>query len=283
MKKFLMPFFLLGALSVGFTSCGSDDDDDTPVVAFAKVSYSVNGEESPKEITLKRGTISSKEGTVGTDDMIKLSLSTGDNSKIKKVQITVNNSYEYNVPVVDELGQVFDDKFVYETPSTEKKINFVGVYGKYTIKVTTDKGTYNVISLNVVNDKENSTYNGAGSTSNRYLCNKQTVVLDASGKTHSKSFNTNALIALTYNATKEGGVEDYNFGNASIRAISENDYENLQGSKGDFYLTADSYKDFGKPSISEKTEYFVYKCGEIYYLIHILKLDGNTIKFDIQY
>ena len=286
MKKFLMPLFLLASLSVGFTSCSDDDDDnnDTPVIALAKISLTANGEESPKEITLKRGTVYQKEGKVGVDDQLTLNLKATDGSKIKKVQITINNSYEYNATAVDANDNVYNDKFTYETPSTEKKITLVGVYGKYTIKVTTDKGTIWSQNLEVVNEKGNSPYSGSGSSSNRYLSNKQTFILDASGKQYAKKFSTNALTALTYNVSNEGGVKDFTFGTAKLHAITEEDYENYQGSKGDFYLQAEGLGDYGKPSISkEKTEYLVYKAGSYYYLIHILEMDGDIIKFDIQY
>lgn len=278
MKKFLMPFFLLGALSVGFTSCGSDDDDDAPAVVFANIGYTVNGEESAKEITLAKGTILGSEGTSGEDDIIALELKAADGSKIKKLQITVNNSYEINTPVMDMVGNYYDSHFVYETPSTEKKIKFVGVYGKYSVKITTDKGTVKAFNINVVNDKDNYAYNGAGSSSKRYLCNKQTVILDANNKEYSNKFNT-----LTYFVKSAGGVTKKNFGNASLYSITQNDYENWQAQKGEFEVAASKLKFINDLELNNDIEYLVYKYGEIYYLMHITKIDDNIIKFDIQY
>lgn len=273
-----MPLFLLMSLSVGFTSCSDDDDDDTTQVALAKVSLTVNGEESPKEITLKKGTILGSEGTSGEDDMIKFNLKTEDGSKIKKLQITVNNNFESNVPVVDAVGNVYNDKFTYETPSTEKSINVVGVYGKYTIKITTDKGTINAFNINVVNEEDNYSYSGSNSSSKRYLSNKQIVALDAEGKKFSNKFNM-----LTYVVKNSGGVTKKSFGNASLYSIQQNQYENWQGQKGEFEAAAAKLAFSTDLPISNETEYLVYKYGQIFYLIHIISLNDNIIKFEVQY
>lgn len=279
MKKFLMPLFLLATLSVGFSSCSSDDDDDTPVVSLANVTLTVNGEESPKEVTLTKGTILGSEGETGEDDMLKFVLKSNDNSKIKKVQITVTNSYEVGVPVVDELGNVYNDKFVYENPSTEKTINFTGVYGKYTIKVTNEKGAINAYNVNVTNEKGHFAYSGSGSSSKRYLSNLQTVYLDSKGEKYSNKFNT-----LTYITKDQGGVSQKNFGNAALYAIDEEQYSNWQAQKGEFEAEAVQLKFAALSDLSmEKTEFLVYKYGDIYYLIHVLSIKDNIIKFNVQY
>ena len=279
MKKFLMPLFLLATLSVGFSSCSSDDDDDTPVVSLANVTLTVNGEESPKEVTLTKGTILGSEGETGEDDMLKFVLKSNDNSKIKKVQITVTNSYEVSVPVVDELGNVYNDKFVYENPSTEKTINLTGVYGKYTIKVTYEKGAINAYNVNVTNEKGHFAYSGSGSSSKRYLSNLQTVYLDSKGEKYSNKFNT-----LTYITKDQGGVSQKNFGNAALYAIDEEQYSNWQAQKGEFEAEAVKLKFAALSDLSmEKTEFLVYKYGDIYYLIHVLSIKDNIIKFNVQY
>lgn len=272
-----MPFFLLGALSVGFTSCGDDDDDNnTPVATFAKIAYSVNGEENPNKVTLKRGTVNKNEGTVGEDDILKFKFESLDGSRIKKIQILVNNKFEINTPAVDELGNVYNDKFVYENPSTEKTVTLAGVYAKYTIKLTTELGTSKTITVDVENESGNKSY----SDNVRFMSNKQTVILDANNKEYSNKFNK-----LTYYVKEAGGVTKMNFGFAELFNISETKYEDwTAGEHSQFKVDASELGFIKDLDINDNNvNYLVYRDGAVYYLIHILKRDKNVIKFEIQY
>lgn len=271
MKKYLLPLFLMLATAIGFTSCSDDDDEKS-----ASVAISLNGEavENNAEVELAKGTVLDAEGTAGEDDIITLNIQSTDSKNIKNVQVTVNNSWESNVAVTDIYGSVLNDKFVYLTPSTEKTIRFVGVYGEYTVKITTESGS-KTYKFTAVPEDGNLAYD---KSDNRYLSNKQTIVFDSENSEYA-----NKIINLTYAVTTKAGKAVKNFGNAKLYTIDAAEYANLQGSKGSFYISAGkkSFDTIG--DLTDDTEYLIYQNGKTYYLMHIVSIEDNILTAEIQY
>ncbi len=271
MKKYLLPLFLLLAATVNLNSC-KDDDDPAPEASIV-VSINNSAVENNGSIELKKGTILAKEGTEGKDDLLTLSITSTDGSAIKNIQLTVTNSYEYNVDVVDVDGVAYNKKTPIQNAPSTKNITFVGVYGEYTAIVETETGS-KIYKFNVKNAEGNKAYDG---NDLRYISNKQTIIFDSSDEFYAKS-----IIGLTYEVKTQAGKPVRNFGEAQLYSISAERYEELQGSKGTFYLEAGDLE-YSTIANLEEGEYLVYKNGDKFYFLHLIELKDNTLKAEIQY
>lgn len=268
MKKTLLS--LLSVLSIlsltTLASCGSDDDDSTPDMS----AETINDVElkSGSTYELEKGTANSISG----NDTVKLSFACK-TEKIKRVEISVSNDYETNVSVVDTAGVCYNDKNSNTTESTSKIIKFIGVYGKYTVKVVTANGSKSY-NFTLAPTKENAdNYD----TADRSRSNKQIIYFDNSQKQY-----TNTVIGLTY--TCISGKNYKGFEKANISTISEDDY-NLLSKKiqSAFSSSAKNLSYFTEVNLTIDSPYLVYKNGSKYYLIHLLSIDGNILKAEVQY
>lgn len=263
MKKYLLPLFLLLSATVGVTSC-SDDDDKS-----ASISIAINGKavENNGVYKLAKTTVNPK---IQESELINLSLNS--DCDITSVQISVSNKWEDNVDVVSN-DTISHNKFHKEkNPSQIKTISFAGVIGTYTVKIQTTNGAVNY-KFSVKDQDDNAEYIGNG----RYLCNKQLVIFDATGDTHSKT-----ILGETFIVDKSANTKYLNGNMCEITEEKYNEYSSDYG-KGDFESVAEKCTWSKKYNMNTIPGYFVYKNSDKYYLMKVISIDGNIMIAEVQY
>ena len=268
MKKTLLS--LLSVLSIlsltTLASCGSDDDDSTPDMS----AETINDVElkSGSTYELGKGTIVPSE--TGSDT-VKLNL-TCKTEKIKRVEISVSNDYEDKVSVSDILGVCHNDKYAETSEPTSKIIRFIGVYGEYTVKVVTSNGSKSY-KFTLTNKSGNQTYKSG----TRMLCNKQIIYFDASGTQYSAS-----ALGLTYKVNNDEDTK--NFSVKKIAKIEKSKFDEISGYMLTDFNSEAAKSTFVNLNLSMDNPYLIYQYSSTkYYLIHLLSIDGNILKAEVQY
>lgn len=264
-KKFKFASLLLAAATIipCFTSCGSDDDDNDPTI-----SVTINGSaiENGGKVLLEKGTVALSEKGSNT-----INLGITSDSEIKRVELYVSNSYEKEIAVVDGKGVIYNSKKDNGTGAKTQAVSFVGVYGEYLIKVVSNDGSTSY-KFNLVDNKDRADYKNA----NRVLSNKQTIVFDASGKTADSK-----IFGQVYDNNEEKNMKTLKGKFAYIDESKYSDYSS------DYFLT-DFYSEVGENKFIDERQidvpsYYVVKNGDFYYLMKVVKMEGDILTAEIQY
>ncbi|MBP5457937.1 MAG: hypothetical protein J6Y37_15720 [Paludibacteraceae bacterium] len=247
-----------------FTSCGDDDDDDS-----VEITYSINGEKTEKDgkVNLEKA-----ENGLKGNDIITLAITA--DAPINSIQVSVTNEWENNVDVVTIDTVILNDQNKV-AESNIQEVSFVGVLGKYSVKVNTSKGGDSFSFTTQCKNKDAKTYYNSAT---RSLCNKQLIVFDAnndkkeSKKTLDMTYKVNETDGIRYftGKVKEIEEEDYNdYSTFTVRAFGEEGEE------------MENFSD--RRDIKECPRYFVYKDGDKYYLIKVISIVNNVLTAEVQY
>ncbi|MBO4806819.1 MAG: hypothetical protein J5554_12355 [Paludibacteraceae bacterium] len=247
-----------------FTSCGDDDDDDS-----VEITYSINGEkvEDDAKVNLEKA-----ENGLKGNDIITLAITSS--AAINSIQINVTNEWENKVDVVtiDSVLLGANNKL---SESNMQEVSFVGVLGKYSVKVNTTEGSESFSFTTQCKNKDAKTYYNSAT---RSLCNKQLIVFDANNdkKESAKTLN------MTYKVNDTDGIRYFT---GKVKEIEEEQYQDYStftvrafGEEGE---EMENFSD--RRDIKECPRFFVYKDGDKYYLIKVISIKNNVLTAEVQY
>lgn len=263
MKKILIPLFVLLGTVITFNSCSDDDDDENS----ATVSTTINGQElkDGSTYTLASGTVSTDE--TGSDTV---TLVINSDKGIKTINATLNNDFEEDVTVIDAKGNILNENNEISGNPTKDTIKFIGVYGTYTVKISTTDGS-KTIKFTLGAEGSNAVYDDA----TRALCNTQTIEFDGNGKVANKK-----IIGVTYTYSSSSNTKQIN----NVCNITEDTYNTYLAK------TSTALGQLGKSSsfvnnysLDTSVQYFVVKSSSIYYLMKVTSVDSNLLKAEINY